>query len=139
MIRTISLGRAAEMLRDLPANGRLFPRLHTDSAVVSTRYGQWKRQKQARENRAAELEGREPVKFKAYRLHDLRHAFACASLVDNPECIYRLSVHLGHTLVATTEICSGHLRRDGAMWPYSRNPAMFGSLPPEDAVQARVA
>jgi integrase len=56
--RTISLGRTASaMLAEMPGKGRLFADLHVDSAVVSTRYGQWKRQKQGRENRAAEAEG----------------------------------------------------------------------------------
>jgi integrase len=127
------------MLAEMPTKGRLFADLHLDSAVVSTRYGQWKRQKQGRENRAAKAERREPVELKAYRLHDLRHAFACASLVDDPDCIYRLSVHMGHTLVATTEIYSGHLRGDGAMWHYSRDRMKFGSLPPDDRAQAKVA
>lgn len=128
MTRTINLGCAAPLLREMPTKGRLFATLRSDSAVVSTRYGQWRRQRQGREKRAAEAAGREAVTFKLYRLHDLRHAFAVASLVDDPDCIYRLSEHLGHTLVSTTEIYTGHLRRDGAMWRYSRDPAMFGSL-----------
>jgi hypothetical protein len=37
------------MLAEMPDKGRLFAELHVDSAVVSTRYGQWKRQKQGRE------------------------------------------------------------------------------------------
>jgi integrase/recombinase XerD len=128
MTRTINLCRAASLLLEMPTKGRLFSNLPSDSAVVSTRYGQWRRQKQGRENRAAEAAGRIPVAFKFYRLHDLRHAFAVASLVDDPDCIYRLSEHLGHTLVSTTEIYTGHLRRDGAMWRYSRDPKLFGSL-----------
>jgi integrase len=39
----------------------------------------------------------------------------------DPDCIYRLSEHLGHALVSTTEIYTGHLRRNGAMWRYSRD------------------
>ena len=62
------------------------------------------------------------------RLYDLRHAFAVASLVDDPDSIYRHSEHLGHTLVSTTEIYTGHIRRDEAMWRYSREPMLFGSL-----------
>jgi integrase len=128
MTRTINLGRAAPLLAELPRQGRLFAALPADSAVVSTRYGQWRRQKQGREDRAAAMAGREPTTFKVYRLHDLRHAFAVASLVDDPDCIYRLSEHLGHTLVSTTEIYTGHLRRDGAMWRYSRDRSFYGSL-----------
>ena len=128
MTRTIDLGRAASLLAEMPAKGRLFGKLPPDSAVVSTRYGQWRRQKQGRENRAAGVANRTPIELKFFRLHDLRHAFAVASLVDDPDCIYRLSEHLGHTLVSTTEIYTGHLRRDGAMWRYSRNRELFGSL-----------
>jgi integrase len=138
--RTITLGPVASaMLVEMPTKGRLFVALHTDSAIVSTRYGQWKRQKQGREKRAAEAEKREEVELKVFRLHDLRHAFAVASLVDDKECIYRLSVHMGHTLVATTEIYVIHLRRDGAIWHYSRDQALFGSLPPDDEARPRAA
>jgi integrase/recombinase XerD len=128
MTRSIDLGRAAPLLAELPGQGRLFAALPADSAVVSTRYGQWRRQKQAREDRAAAKASRASNSFKVYRLHDLRHAFAVASLVDDPDCIYRLSEHLGHTLVSTTEIYTGHLRRDGAMWRYSRDRSLYGSL-----------
>ena len=128
MTRTINLGHAATLLPEVSAKGRLFAGLPADSAVVSTRYGQWRRQRQGRENRTAAMAGREPSAFQTYRLHDLRHAFAVASLVDDPDSIYRLSEHLGHTLVSTTEIYTGHLRRDGAMWRYSRDRKLFGSL-----------
>jgi integrase len=137
--RTIDLGRAAVMLDDMPTKGRLFAKLPTDSACVSTRYGQWRRQKQGRENRAAQAERRDAVIFDTYRLHDLRHAFAVASLVDDPTCIYRLSDHMGHTLVSTTEIYTGHLRRDGAMWHDSRDPKLFGSLPADPKAALKVA
>lgn len=138
--RTIDLTpRAAAMLADMPEKGRLFIKLPSDSAVVSTRYGQFKRQKQGRENRAAEDEGREAVTLTTYRLHDLRHAFAVASLVDDSTCIYRLSAHLGHTLVTTTEIYTSHLRGDGAKWHYSRNPSLFGSLPADSRAARKVA
>lgn len=140
MTRTINLGAAAVMLAELPKRGRLFAGLPSDSAVVSTRYGQWRRQRQARENRAAEAEARPPVAFPGFRLHDLRHAFACASLVDDDTSIFRLSEHLGHTLVTTTEIYIEHLRRNGAMWRYSRDGSLFGSLPPaEGAAPKRAA
>ncbi|WP_043831037.1 hypothetical protein [Muricoccus aerilatus] len=129
MTRTIGLGAAANMLADLPKRGRLFAALPLDSAVVSIRYGQWRRQRQARENRAADAHGRPPIALPEFRLHDLRHAFACASVVDDDTCIFRLSEHLGHTLVTTTEIYVEHLRKNGAMWRYSRDPTLFGSMP----------
>jgi integrase len=59
----------------------------------------------------------------------LRHAFVAASLVDDKERVDRVSVHMGHTPVSTTEIYAGHLRRDGAIWHYSRDRESFGSLP----------
>ena len=68
---------------------------------------------------------------------DPRHAFAVASLVDDPDSIYRLSEHPGHTLVSTTEIYTGHLRRDGAMWRYSRDRELFGPLA-TPAIPARI-
>lgn len=128
MTRTVNLERAAPLLAVLPGQGRLFAALPADSAVVSTRYGRWRRQKQGREDRAAAMASRASTTFTVYRLHDVRHAFAVASLVDDPDCIYRLSEHLGHTLVSTTEIYTGHLRRDGAMWRYSRDRSLYGSL-----------
>ena len=73
--RTIDLGRAVTMLDRLPASGRLFPNLSTNSAVVSTRYGQWCRQRQKREDREAAAAGRPPGALARYRLHDQRHAF----------------------------------------------------------------
>ena len=138
--RTIDLGRAAAMLDRLPKSGRLFPRLSTDSAVVSTRYGQWCRQRQRREDREAVAAGKPPVALARYRLHDQRHAFAIASLIDDPTCIYRLMEHLGHSSVKTTEVYTRFLRGEGAQRRYSRDPALFGSLPPSDgAVPRRVA
>ena len=46
-------------------------------------------------------------------------------MVDDPDCIYRLS---GHTLASTTEIYTGHLRRDGAMSRYSHDNSLFDLL-----------
>jgi integrase len=40
--------------------------------------------------------------FRAFRLHDLRHAFACRWLLAGGD-LYELSKHLGHTSVKTTE------------------------------------
>lgn len=58
--RTIYLGRAAAILPRLAGKGRLFGNLSEDSTTTSTRYGQWPRRRQERENRAAQAEGREP-------------------------------------------------------------------------------
>ena len=110
-----------------------------DSAVVSTRYGRWRRQRQGREDRTAVVAAREAAILEAPPLHDLRHAFACAPLMADDTCIYRLSLHLGHTMVQTTEIYTAHLRKDGAMWAYGRRPDLFGSLRPADGKAARAA
>ena len=126
--RTIDLGRAALMLPRLPKVGRLFPRLHTDSAVVSTRYGQWCRQRQGREMRAAETKDRPAEALRRFRLHDLRHAYAIASLIDDAACVYRLKDHLGHGSVKTTEGYLRFLSGEGAQRRYARRPDLFGSL-----------
>ncbi|HEX3991602.1 MAG TPA: site-specific integrase, partial [Acetobacteraceae bacterium] len=46
--------------------------------------------------------------FRAFRVHDLRHAFAIRWLREGGD-IYNLSLHLGHTSLKTTEIYLGHL------------------------------
>ena len=127
-VRTIDLGRAAELLEGMPKQGRLFPGLHPDSAVVSTRHGQWHRQRQERERKAAEAEGRPPVELFRCRLHDERHAFAIASLIDDSGCVYRLMEHLGHSSVKTTEGYVRYLRGEGAMRKFTRRVDLFGSL-----------
>ena len=134
MTRTIELGAAAAMLADLPKKGRLFAALPADSAVVSTRYG-----RRSASSGATASAGREVAVLDRFRLHDFRHAFACASLVDDDTCIFRLSQHLGHTLVTTTEIYVDHLRKNGALWRYSRRTELFGSLPPGEGKAARAA
>ncbi len=126
--RTIQLGRAAALLDRLPRKGRLFARLSIDSAVVSTRYGQWKRQRQAREAKAAKAAGRVEVTLRIFRLHDLRHAFAIASVIDAPNRIVELQKHLGHASVKTTETYTRFLDQH-AIRHHSRNAALFGSLP----------
>jgi integrase/recombinase XerD len=117
-VRTITLGRAAALLPSLPAHGRLFAGLPTDSAAVSTRYGQWHRQRVARGDDT----------LRRWRLHDLRHAFAISSLIDDDTCLYRLMEHLGHSSVKTTEVYVRFLRGEGAQRRYSRSPDLFGSL-----------
>lgn len=129
--RTINLGRAADLLDGLPKRGRLFAALNVDSAVTSTRYGQWRRQRQRREDLSATDEGRDAEALQTFRIHDLRHAFAIASLIDDPTCIYRLSEHLGHSSVKTTEEYLRFLRGAGAHRRYSRKTDLFGSLPKE--------
>ena len=127
--RTINLGQAAELLSLLPKRGRLFARLHTDSAVVSTRYGQWRRQRQGREDKSAAEEGRDAETLQKFRIHDLRHAYAIASLIDDDTCLYRLSEHLGHSTIKTTEGYTRFLRGLGAHRRYGRRTDLFGSLP----------
>lgn len=52
--------------------------------------------------RAVREEGLSGRAFKAFRLHDLRHAFAVRWLLAGGD-IYALSKHLGHSTVKTTE------------------------------------
>lgn len=138
-VRTIDLtdGARAVVAALGTRTGRLFGGLHSDPAVVSTRYGQWCRQRQGREDRAAAAEGREPVQLFRFRLHDLRHAFAVASLVRDPTSAYRLKWHLGHASVKTTEEYAEHIERHGLnRGATSRGSfgTMYGWLPPSGAV-----
>ncbi len=126
--RTILLGRATALLVGMPTAGRLFSGLHTDADVVSTRYGQWRRQRQDRENRAADTAGRPVQILRTFRLHDLRHAYAIASIIDDDTCAYRLRDHLGHANLSTTERYTSYLRGEGAQRKYVRRVDLFGSL-----------
>ncbi|RFD20642.1 site-specific integrase [Komagataeibacter melaceti] len=51
------------------------------------------------------------IPFTRFRIHDLRHAFAIRWLKADGD-IYRLSRHLGHTSVKTTEIYLSALTAD---------------------------
>jgi integrase/recombinase XerD len=135
-VRTIDLGRAAVMLPRMPKEGRLFAGLNIDSAVTSTRYGQWHRQRQGRENREAEASGRVPMQLLRFRLHDLRHSFAIASMLDDKQGIYRLQQHLGHSSISVTEGYLRFLDGEGAQRRYGRRKDLFGSLPPERLISA---
>lgn len=125
--RTIDLGRAAALLPRLATKGRLFHTLSEDVDDVSSKYGQWKRQRAARALKAGLPAPRE------FRLHDLRHAFAIASLIDDPTCVYKLKLHLGHGSVTTTESYVRFLEGEGAQRQYARRPELFGSLYPAAA------
>lgn len=130
MTGPINLGRVAAGLADMPEKGaRLGNRRRTGrSSAPATDNGAVK--KQQRGKRSAKDEGGAKFVFDTCRLRSLRHAFAVASLLDDPPCICRLSRRPGHTLVTTSETYTGHLRKDGAMWRYSRDPPLFGSVTP---------
>jgi len=127
--RVIALGRAAALLPGLQSEGRLFENLPLNVAKVSTAYGQWCRQRQAREERLAQREGRPPCALRRFRIHDLRHAFAMASVVDHPNRPGELKYHMGHQKFGTTEVYTRHLEGDGYQWRFTRRPDLFGSLP----------
>jgi len=118
---TIRLGRPAGMLAEMPRHGRLFAGLHEDSAVVSTRYGQWRWQRQGREDRAADAENRSPETLMGFRLHEERHAFAITSVIDDDTCLYRLMEHLGHSL----------LENYRTLCPVSPGHRRHAEIPPE--------
>jgi hypothetical protein len=61
----------------------------------------------ARNDSPMQADGRPPEALREFRLHDLRHAFAIASLIDDSGCVYRLNMHLRHGTVTPTE---GYLR-----------------------------
>ena len=77
---------------------------------------------------AAEKQARQAEELLCSRLHDQRHAFAIASVIDDDTCIYRLQEHLGHSSVKTTEIYTRYLKGAGAMRRYERRADLFGSL-----------
>jgi integrase/recombinase XerD len=52
-------------------------------------------------------EGR-PSRLVQFRFHDLRHLYA-VEMLRSGTSIYRVSQHLGHTSVSTTEIYLAHL------------------------------
>ncbi len=58
--------------------------------------------------KAVDGEAAEQREFKRFRFHDLRHAFAIRWLLNGGD-IYKLSKHLGHTSVKTTEIYLAYL------------------------------
>ena len=126
--RVIELGRAALLLPRLPKTGRLWPSLVEDSTQLASHYGQWRRQRQAREERDAKKEMRLHEVFPRWNAHLLRHAFAVASLVDDPDCVYRLRTHLGHASVSITERYVRHLHGAGADRVHMRRRDLFGSL-----------
>ena len=126
--RVIHLGRAAELLPSLPKKGRLFPGLVESSRQLASHYGQWRRQRQAREDREAKRGMRMRTILPTFNLHLLRHAFGIASLIDDPDCLYRLRNHLGHASVSITERYVDYLRKSGADRVHARRRDLFGSL-----------
>ncbi len=135
-VRTVDLGKAVGMLCEMPRTGRLFPGLRSSSIYVSSKYGQWCRQEQGREDRLAAAQGRMASKLRRWRLHDLRHAYALASMIDGAD-VYRLRSHLGHTKTTTTEVYLRYLEGEGSQRKFSRRPDLFGSLPPPEPVPTR--
>lgn len=99
-------GDAGRVLDGLAArSGVVFPnRDGTEYRNVSSNFGKVMRDAVRR----AEDEG---VEFRRWRIHDLRHRFAVRWLKAGGD-IYRLSRHLGHTSVKTTEIYLDHLTED---------------------------
>jgi integrase len=97
---------ATEILAPLAERtGLLFPnRDGTEYQNIASNFGQVMRDAARR----AEDEG---VPFTRWRAHDLRHRFAVWWLQAGGD-IYRLSRHLGHSSVKTTEIYLDHLTSD---------------------------
>jgi len=126
--RVIHLGRAADLLAGLPRSGRLWPKLSPDSTQLASHWLQWRKQRQEREDRAAKRGGRPREILPSWNLHLLRHAYAVASLTDDPDCVYRLRNHLGHTSVAITERYVRWLDGVGADRVHDRRRDLFGSM-----------
>ncbi|GBQ63188.1 tyrosine-type recombinase/integrase [Komagataeibacter swingsii] len=93
------------MLEQAPCTGFLFPnRDGNPYRNAASNYGQIMRRVAAR----CEATG---IPFARFRIHDFRHAFAIRWLKAGGD-IYRLSRHLGHTSVKTTEIYLSALTAD---------------------------
>lgn len=98
-------GNATPLLGQAARNGYLFPnRDGQPYRNAASNYGQVMRRVAAR----CEVEN---IPFTRFRIHDLRHAFAIRWLKAGGD-IYRLSRHLGHTSVTTTEIYLSALTAD---------------------------
>lgn len=98
-------GDAGQILADLTTNGFLFRTGAGDPYKnFSSNFGQVIRPLIEREKKAGN-------EFRRFRVHDLRHGFAIRWLKSGGD-IYRLSRHLGHTSVKTTEIYLGYLTDD---------------------------
>lgn len=99
-------GDAGAILDEIEGSGGvLFPnRDGTSYANIASNFGKVMRDAVRR----ADDEG---VTFRRWRAHDLRHRFAVRWLQAGGD-IYRLSRHMGHTSVKTTEIYLEHLTDD---------------------------
>ncbi|WP_256138041.1 tyrosine-type recombinase/integrase, partial [Komagataeibacter swingsii] len=96
---------ATALLEQAPRTGCLFPnRDGQPYRNAASNYGQVMR-------RVAAQCAAEGIPFTRFRIHDLRHAFAIRWLKAGGD-IYRLSRHLGHTSVKTTEIYLSALTAD---------------------------
>ncbi|MFT8710928.1 tyrosine-type recombinase/integrase [Komagataeibacter rhaeticus] len=98
-------GNATALLEQASCAGFLFPsRDGNPYRNAASNYGQVMRRV------AAQCEAAN-IPFTRFRIHDLRHAFAIRWLKAGGD-IYRLSRHLGHTSVKTTEIYLSALTAD---------------------------
>lgn len=98
-------GDAGQVLADVTTKGVLFRTTAGEAYKnFSSNFGQVIRAVVEEEKSA----GRP---FRRFRVHDLRHGFAIRWLKAGGD-IYRLSRHLGHTSVKTTEIYLGYLTDD---------------------------
>ncbi len=98
-------GDATAILSAARKTGTLFPNRDGDAyGNFASNFGQVIR-------RVAEDEKAAGRPFRRFRVHDLRHGFAIRWLKAGGD-IYRLSRHLGHTSVKTTEIYLASLTSD---------------------------
>lgn len=98
-------GDAAAPLDAGAPDGPLFP------SATGEPYGNFASAFGAVMRRVMEAERKANRPFRRFRVHDLRHGFAVRWLRNGGD-IYRLSKHLGHTSVRTTEVYLSFLTAD---------------------------
>ncbi len=110
-MRSILLNGAEELLPLLPSRGRLFADLPDNTKAVSSMWGQFWKDRRAEVEAAAMAEGRGLTVWeeRRWRLHDLRHAFACEAILADADLL-TLRDHLGHSSYKTTELYIDMLR-----------------------------
>lgn len=108
--RVISLSQAArDHIASLPRKGDLIlPSADGPWVSVSPAFAKTVRRAQESAKKAER-----DTRFIPFRFHDLRHLYAVEALRSGTS-IYRVSQHLGHTSVKTTEIYLDHLTPDEA-------------------------
>jgi integrase/recombinase XerD len=109
---TLSLAAREHFASLLRSSEWILPSSEGAWTSASPAFAKAVRRAKADEEKAAEGEDR-PPRLVQFRFHDLRHLYAVETLRSGTS-IYRVSQHLGHTSVSTTEIYLAHLTPEEA-------------------------